>query len=54
MWSVGAITYTMLCGYPPFTGDSDNEIYKKILNCQLGFNECDWVEVSREARHFVN
>ena len=51
---MGVITYTMLCGYPPFTGDTNNEIYKKILNSELVFNEGDWTEVSREAMHFIN
>lgn len=54
MWSVGVITYTMLCGYPPFHGDNNNEVFKKILNCELVFFENDWKNISREAVHFIS
>ena len=30
IWSIGAMTYLMLCGDPPFTGDSNNEIFKNL------------------------
>lgn len=31
VWSCGVIFYMMLCGYPPFNGDSDLEIVQNIL-----------------------
>ena len=39
IWSIGAMTYLMLCGDPPFTGDSNNEIFKKIIKSELSFNQ---------------
>jgi len=30
MWSAGTILYLLLCGYPPFSANDDNEIIEKI------------------------
>jgi len=30
IWSIGVITYIMICGYPPFNDDDDIEIMKKV------------------------
>jgi calcium-dependent protein kinase len=49
LWSVGVITYTMLCGRPPFTG-KEYEILYKILNEDLEFASSH----SEAAREFIN
>jgi len=37
IWSIGAITYLLLVGEPPFNGDSSQDIFKSILNKNLNF-----------------
>ncbi len=37
VWSIGAITYTMICGYPPFNGNDDFEIMAEVKKARLVF-----------------
>ena len=53
IWSIGAMTYLMLCGDPPFTGSSNNEIFKKIVKNELKFNPYKWKYISDSAKDFV-
>lgn len=49
IWSIGVMTYIMLCGYPPFNATTDNQLFKKILTCDYNFNQDDWENISIEA-----
>ena len=31
VWSLGIILFIILCGYPPFEGDNNKEIFKRVL-----------------------
>ena len=53
IWSIGAMTYLMLCGDPPFTGSSNNEIFKKIVKTDIKFNLYKWKNISNNAKDFV-
>ena len=53
LWSIGAITYIMLCGEPPFTGKTNNEIFKKIMNEEISFEKLKWKYISQEAKNFI-
>ncbi len=53
IWSIGAVTYLLLCGDPPFTGNSNNEIFKKIVNDNIRFNFNKWKNISNNAKDFV-
>lgn len=54
IWSIGVITYILLCGYPPFYGDSDNEIFDSVKVGQYDFPSPEWDDISAEARDFID
>ena len=39
MWSAGCILYILLCGYPPFYGDDDNEILGMVMKGKFDFDD---------------
>jgi calcium-dependent protein kinase len=53
MWSAGCILYILLCGYPPFYGDDDQEILRAVLRGQYEFEGEEWLEVSDPAKDLI-
>ena len=49
VWSSGVIMYILLSGYPPFNGNSNDEIYNSIKNSQPYFYGEDWKDITPEA-----
>jgi len=50
VWSLGIILYIFLCGYPPFEGDNNKEIFKNVLQQKLTFDPVDWKNISSDAK----
>jgi len=54
MWSIGVITYILLCGFPPFYGDTVPEIFEQIMEASFDYPEEYWSHVSSNAKDFIN
>lgn len=51
---VGVITYILLCGYPPFYGDSDSEIFESVRVGRYDYPSPEWDEISQDAKDFID
>jgi len=53
LWSAGVIMYILLSGLPPFNGDSEEEIYKKVREGNYSFKSSEWNEISDDAKDLI-
>jgi len=53
VWSLGVIMYILLCGYPPFYGDSDPEIFDRVRKGYFDFDSEEWTVVSDLAKNLI-
>lgn len=53
IWSIGVITYILLCGYPPFYGDTDTQIFESVRMAKFDFPSPDWDGISDSAKEFI-
>ena len=53
IWSIGIITYILLCGYAPFSGDDDYEIFQAISVGNLYFPPSEWMSKSPLCIDFI-
>ncbi|CAO3648473.1 unnamed protein product [Cunninghamella echinulata] len=52
-WSLGAIMFECLCGYPPFCSENPHETYRKIMNWRESLIFPDDQPISREAEDLI-
>ncbi|KAK4550116.1 hypothetical protein LTR36_003083 [Oleoguttula mirabilis] len=53
MWSLGVITYTLLCGYSPFRAESLADLIDETKHGRVVFHERYWKDVSQQAKDFI-
>ena len=53
LWSVGAITYTMLSGFLPFVSDANQTVFQKANKGEYNFEHKVWDTISEEAKDFI-
>jgi len=54
LWSIGVITYVLLCGYPPFYADSQPALFEKIIHARYEFPDPEWSYISDTAKEFIS
>jgi calcium-dependent protein kinase len=53
LWSCGVIMFVLLCGYPPFYGETDADVLTKVRLGNFTFNAADWKNVSEDAKNLI-
>ena len=53
VWSCGVILYILLCGYPPFNGNSNVDIFHAIQNQNPIFGGEEWEDITPEVKELI-
>ena len=54
LWSCGVIFYILLCGCPPFNGESDDEIFSQIKKGEYQLKGEVWKDISSSAINLIS
>ncbi|KAK3413804.1 calcium-dependent protein kinase 28 isoform X2 [Eucalyptus grandis] len=53
VWSIGVITFILLCGRRPFWDKTEDGIFKEVLKKKPDFRRRPWPTISNSAKDFV-
>ena len=53
IWSLGVLLYILLCGVPPFYGETEQQIFEEVMGGKLDFSSEPWPKVSEPAKQCV-
>nr|AGQ20411.1 calcium dependent protein kinase 2 [Zingiber officinale] len=53
VWSIGVITYILLCGRRPFWDRTEDGIFREVLKNKPDFRRKPWPQVSDSAKDFI-
>lgn len=52
-WSMGVILYIMLCGFPPFFHENNDELFNIIKSGTFSFPSPAWDNISKDAKDLI-
>ena len=52
-WSCGVLMYILLCGQPPFCGETEEEIFEKVKKCEYDFKHPAFKRVSKNCKDLI-
>ena len=52
-WSCGVLMYILLCGEPPFYGETEEEIFDKVKKCDYSFSNPAFKKVSKNCKDLI-
>ena len=53
IWSAGVILYIIICGYPYFNDEDDDEIFTAIQKGKIAFPSPEWDDVSDDVKKLI-
>ncbi|XP_054163991.1 serine/threonine-protein kinase DCLK1-like isoform X2 [Oppia nitens] len=55
IWAAGVIAYILLCGFPPFANEDNDQdlLFDQILSGSFEFTEPYWEPISDSAKHLI-
>ncbi|RKP22538.1 kinase-like domain-containing protein, partial [Syncephalis pseudoplumigaleata] len=53
IWSLGVITYALLCGYTPYPMDDSEQFLRMARSGNVEFHPAYWANISDDAKQFV-
>jgi len=53
VWSIGVITYILLCGSPPFSGNDTVAVLDSVKRAKPSFDKKEWKNISKEAKEML-
>eukprot|EP00618_Florenciella_parvula_P002270 CAMPEP_0119465910 /NCGR_PEP_ID=MMETSP1344-20130328/816_1 /TAXON_ID=236787 /ORGANISM="Florenciella parvula, Strain CCMP2471" /LENGTH=289 /DNA_ID=CAMNT_0007498195 /DNA_START=183 /DNA_END=1049 /DNA_ORIENTATION=- len=52
-WSLGVVTYVLLCGFPPFYHEDEQVLFRQIKSGRFEFPTPHWDPITESAKDFI-